>query len=510
VQGHMEVKNVLPQVGPNPEEQGQTHPAEKEHQTGLVDSYPKPQEETPLGQDSHKVLGEATDKVEPEIHMQPVANVQVEPEVHMQPDIQVEPEVHLEPDVQVEPEVHMQPVVQVDPEVHLETDVLVQVMPKVETDPGLEVETETTHHLEDQVIPFSMRENIMMEEPIMELEPLAEDNMIEMQTNQEDFSSIEQAMIAEFEGKVMEEPIMELEPLEEEGDFMRERINTMVEEPVMELEPEMTEELIKDKYSAGMEEEPVIQLMGEQNPALEGEYFSVGEPIMEPEPQEQQEPFPLDYLDPVEVDEPAMEPEPLEPEMYSIIEGPLYQEPVMGEGPVLDGVEHFAVEPEGRRKPFVGSKASRPEIHQLLTKPNYEREQYCTGEIYEGKCYRFFRGPKRAVDAEMFCQENFPNGHLAAITSPHIHRRVMDMMLRENGAHTRTWVGGIRFPRETSVFIWLDGSRWTYADWLDGEPNNTINVEDCVELLEYGPGKFNDMPCWDHRAFICSYPLEDH
>lgn len=36
---------------------------------------------------------------------------------------------------------------------------------------------------------------------------------------------------------------------------------------------------------------------------------------------------------------------------------------------------------------------------------------------------------------------------------------------------------------QTGRFIWLDGAHWNYADWLPGEPNNTANVEDCVELL---------------------------
>ncbi|KAL6484929.1 hypothetical protein MHYP_G00069740 [Metynnis hypsauchen] len=91
------------------------------------------------------------------------------------------------------------------------------------------------------------------------------------------------------------------------------------------------------------------------------------------------------------------------------------------------------------------------EVHQ-----RNPRWRTCTGVVINSKCYQFFRGPKRAADAE------------------------------------------------TGRFIWLDGTRWGYADWLPGEPNNTAGVENCVELLSNG--KFNDMPCWDLRAFICSYP----
>lgn len=36
---------------------------------------------------------------------------------------------------------------------------------------------------------------------------------------------------------------------------------------------------------------------------------------------------------------------------------------------------------------------------------------------------------------------------------------------------------------QTGRFVWLDGAHWNYTDWLTGEPNNTADVENCVELL---------------------------
>ncbi|XP_034042575.1 lectin-like isoform X2 [Thalassophryne amazonica] len=126
------------------------------------------------------------------------------------------------------------------------------------------------------------------------------------------------------------------------------------------------------------------------------------------------------------------------------------------------------------------------------------------GVALEGKYYQFFKGPKRVEDAEFFCQKNFPGGHLGSITSQHIHKEVMSMMMRESGTHTRTWVGGLRYLK-TGRFVWLDESHWGYADWLSEEPNNTAGKEDCVELL--GNGKFNDFTCWEPQAFICSYPV---
>lgn len=46
---------------------------------------------------------------------------------------------------------------------------------------------------------------------------------------------------------------------------------------------------------------------------------------------------------------------------------------------------------------------------------------------------------------QFFCQEHFPHGHLASITSLFIHRELMALIMRQNGAYTRTWVGGLRY-----------------------------------------------------------------
>ncbi|XP_029936983.1 macrophage mannose receptor 1 [Myripristis murdjan] len=249
------------------------------------------------------------------------------------------------------------------------------------------------------------------------------------------------------------------------------------EEPVMDLEP-----LSQDVPS---EEDTSDDEMSKLEQGLRAEFLgqdAVND--LEPLSQEDGE----DYLTAQE--EPVME---LEPEM---MDDPFVSEPVVPEEPV-----EVMMRDENQEDQEVNFLVPPSGPHGQATK-----RQSCLGIEYKGKCYRFFRGPSRAAEAEFFCQDNFPNGHLAAITSENIHRQVMQMMSREIGGYTRTWVGGLRYL-DTGRFIWLDGSRWTYADWLSGEPNDTAGVEDCVELLAYGNGKFNDMPCWDLRAFVCSYPL---
>ncbi|XP_056289007.1 lectin [Pseudoliparis swirei] len=154
-----------------------------------------------------------------------------------------------------------------------------------------------------------------------------------------------------------------------------------------------------------------------------------------------------------------------------------------------------------------GSEFREGNPEETRSSPSQDKQgrSQCPGVTLEGKCYQFFKEPKAAADGEFLCQEHFAGGHLASITSQHIHREVMHMMLRQNGAVTRSWIGGLRYLK-TGRFIWLDGSHWSYADWLSEEPNRTSDVEDCVEVLALGDGKFNNFTCSEHQAFICSYP----
>ncbi|XP_034069566.1 proteoglycan 3 [Gymnodraco acuticeps] len=274
---------------------------------------------------------------------------------------------------------------------------------------------------------------------------------------------------------------MELEPLEDDnmnGEKLssRSEVNTeiryeMVGEPIMELEP------LENKDTEQTEEEggPALDIFGQPRKTSE-EYFPneearMGSPMVDGS----------NYL---MMDETASE--FFQTDQIS---------PMAADSPVMNHVR----EPRALRRQAVNN----PEERRSSPKHNKQGQSCSPGVMIEGKCYQFFKEPKKAADAEFFCQDHFSGGHLASISSPHVHREVMNL-IRQNGGLTRTWVGGLRYL-ETGRFIWLDGSHWGFADWLSGEPNNTSDLEDCVELLPQGNGKFNDFTCWEPQAFVCSY-----
>ncbi|XP_031150373.1 uncharacterized protein si:ch211-160b11.4 isoform X1 [Sander lucioperca] len=423
---------------------------------------------------------------------------EMEPELKDDPDFKVESEVKVEPDVQEE--------------------FPVQMNHKAETE---------TDEIEERHIDMEGKYE-MVGKPIMELEPLDDDDM--------ELSEVEKNLRAEFQnqnpvnhplpeerGLLMSEidsdgePIMELVPLDDDNMSGKELSNTELSEventlratfqnqedgePIMELESEEGEALLHQQVmpdAAIMEEGPALDIMGQPILALE-EYFPNEEARVGMEPGKEQDSRMVEGSHYLMMEEPDSE-SVREEELSSMA---LFEDPAMEDGPMLDRGVQIGVAPV-RGRALMRQRVENPEERRLSPKQNKQGESRCSGVMLEGKCYQFFKGPKGAADAELFCQDHFPGGHLASITSHYIHKEVMNMMLRQNGAHTRTWIGGLRYL-QTGRFIWLDGSHWGYADWLSGEPNNTADVEECVEVLAHGNGKFNDFTCWEPQAFICSY-----
>ncbi len=70
------------------------------------------------------------------------------------------------------------------------------------------------------------------------------------------------------------------------------------------------------------------------------------------------------------------------------------------------------------------------------------------------------------------------------------------------------WIGGVR---NGSDFIWPDGTivgADGYDNWADGQPDNTGDVEDCMDIIgdanTFVPfGTWNDQNCSITAPYIC-------
>ncbi|XP_028973724.1 galactose-specific lectin nattectin-like [Esox lucius] len=97
-------------------------------------------------------------------------------------------------------------------------------------------------------------------------------------------------------------------------------------------------------------------------------------------------------------------------------------------------------------------------------------------------------------------------GNLASVHGPHQYHFLLSVIEKSGKKDQQTWVGGNDAVQE-GVWLWSDGSKFSYQNWSRGQPSNFNNRENCMEI-NYGAdrGK-NDAACWHKFPFLCSRKL---
>jgi len=123
------------------------------------------------------------------------------------------------------------------------------------------------------------------------------------------------------------------------------------------------------------------------------------------------------------------------------------------------------------------------------------------------KCFFIGTGMiKKSSDGERICRYIHPTAHLASIENKMENDFVAGLLQRSG-----SFIGASDKARE-GVWVWADGSRFTYQNWNNGEPDNHEDKEDCAQILRWHEGqrgKWSDVDCAGEyrRSYICSYKL---
>ncbi|MEQ2238344.1 hypothetical protein ILYODFUR_032329 [Ilyodon furcidens] len=120
---------------------------------------------------------------------------------------------------------------------------------------------------------------------------------------------------------------------------------------------------------------------------------------------------------------------------------------------------------------------------------------------FGGRCYFFGKQKVDWADAERACN-NF-NGNLVSIQRQDEFNFIRDLIFREAGSHKSTWVGANDAVKE-GVWMWSDGSKFTFSAWGKGEPNNKGGKENCMEINFRGRNNVNDARCDIKKPFVCA------
>uniref|UniRef100_A0A671YZC6 C-type lectin domain-containing protein n=1 Tax=Sparus aurata TaxID=8175 RepID=A0A671YZC6_SPAAU len=172
------------------------------------------------------------------------------------------------------------------------------------------------------------------------------------------------------------------------------------------------------------------------------------------------------------------------------------------------GTEPSSHIPEGFRQ---GTEPSShiPEGFRQGTEPstNGRKTQTvaCKGEVINGNCYEFNPNQLAFQEAQALCRALAPNAELASVTSGDLHSRLVSLVTKGGKNNpVLTWLGGTVKNQQGS---WVDGSEWSYSDWMPGHPNIHTDKPVCVAMFKMDESWWTANDCELKRASICSYPI---
>ncbi|XP_067687083.1 snaclec A8-like [Haliotis asinina] len=160
---------------------------------------------------------------------------------------------------------------------------------------------------------------------------------------------------------------------------------------------------------------------------------------------------------------------------------------------------------------------------QLHSLPNFDPEAVATipslGAAYFGSLLDCSGGNRIYSSTEDICIEvmtttkSWPNadstcknrgGRLVVADSERKFNFIKTTLQRSAAWRTTNyWIGLTDKPVENGIFIWSDGTRASYTNWIPGEGRSS--TEFCVEMVRSHDYKWNDNPCWAPLRFICEY-----
>jgi hypothetical protein len=137
----------------------------------------------------------------------------------------------------------------------------------------------------------------------------------------------------------------------------------------------------------------------------------------------------------------------------------------------------------------------------------------CTGagtftEPRSGHCYWASEAALSWDQALTSCLGRGSGWDLAAIGSK-AEREFVFMTLMGSAD---VWIGGTDVGQEPNTFVWSNGERWVYAEWVGDNPSNTPSTfgttQDCVDM-QLGPidvGFIDDDYCSNPELYLCERP----
>ncbi|XP_078118879.1 galactose-specific lectin nattectin-like isoform X2 [Sander vitreus] len=123
---------------------------------------------------------------------------------------------------------------------------------------------------------------------------------------------------------------------------------------------------------------------------------------------------------------------------------------------------------------------------------------------FGSRCFAFHIQTKSWPDAENFCIST--GGNLASIHSDEENTFLKDFINQVSGTYKTSWIGGFDAVKE-GMWMWADGSKFSYESFSAGQPDNFSGGENCLLMNWGGANSWNDGGCSTPLSFVCSMNL---
>ncbi|XP_029308717.1 LOW QUALITY PROTEIN: uncharacterized protein LOC115022049 [Cottoperca gobio] len=167
------------------------------------------------------------------------------------------------------------------------------------------------------------------------------------------------------------------------------------------------------------------------------------------------------------------------------------------------GTEPMRSIPDGFRQ---GTEPMKPATERSTSRLQ-TKTVACKGDVINGNCYEFNPTPLAFQDAQVrrLCRALGPDAELASVTTGDLHSRLVSLVTKGGESNpVLTWLGGQVKNQQAS---WVDGSEWSYSDWMPGQPNIYPDKAVCVEMFKIDESWWTVADCELKRASICSYQI---
>ena len=118
----------------------------------------------------------------------------------------------------------------------------------------------------------------------------------------------------------------------------------------------------------------------------------------------------------------------------------------------------------------------------------------------DGKtCYKKISSPWTWSAAREYCQKEFRNGDLAAVSNWKI-KQFLENVLTKESIGNGLWIGGSKVDGH---WQWSNGDSWDFESWHSGEPNPDASKEENFIRID-SELNWNDYPS-AKSFFLCEW-----